>query len=119
MSITLSSGTFPSKPQPKADWTETWTFRPASTAFLAVATGTALIFLRQTFEPWFSVKLAFVAGLGLAISGPDLASLIGMPGTTVRGIGLLALAAVAAVLLFASLRRGSVTVFGRAVALPD
>lgn len=34
-------------------------------AFLAVATGTALIFLRQTFEPWFSVKLAFVAGLAI------------------------------------------------------
>lgn len=67
----------------------------------------------------FGFGLAFVAGLGLAISGPDLASLIGMPGTTVRGIGLLALAAVAAVLLFASLRRGSVTVFGRAVALPE
>ena len=29
-------------------------------AFIAVLTGTALIFLRQTFEPWFSVKLAFV-----------------------------------------------------------
>lgn len=32
-------------------------------AFLAVVTGTALIFLRQTFEPWFSVKLAFVGVL--------------------------------------------------------
>ncbi len=67
----------------------------------------------------FGFGLAFVAGLGLTISGPDLASLIGMPGATVRGIGLLALAGVAAVLLFASLRRGSVTVFGRAVALPE
>lgn len=34
-------------------------------AFLAVMTGTALIFLRQTFEPWFSVKLAFVAVLAV------------------------------------------------------
>ena len=38
MSRTLSSETKPSKPQPKADWTETWTLRPASTAFFAVAT---------------------------------------------------------------------------------
>lgn len=29
-------------------------------AFIAIMTGTVLIFLRQTFEPWFSVKLAFV-----------------------------------------------------------
>ncbi|WP_432350031.1 CopD family protein (plasmid) [Shinella yambaruensis] len=34
-------------------------------AFLAVVTGTALIFLRQTFEPWFSVKLAFVGILAI------------------------------------------------------
>ena len=34
-------------------------------AFLAVLTGTALIFLRQTFEPWFSVKLAFVGLLAI------------------------------------------------------
>jgi phosphatidylglycerol lysyltransferase len=67
----------------------------------------------------FGFGLAFVAGLGLAIAGPDLASLIGMPGATVRGIGLLALAGVGAVLLLAALRRGRVTVFGRAVALPD
>jgi uncharacterized membrane protein len=32
-------------------------------AFIAVASGTALVFLRQTFVPWFSVKLAFVAAL--------------------------------------------------------
>ncbi len=63
--------------------------------------------------------LAFVAGLGLTISGPDLASLIGMPGGTVRGIGLMILAGVVAVLVFAAVRRGSVTVFGRAVALPS
>ena len=67
----------------------------------------------------FGFGLAFVAGLGLAIAGPDLASLIGMSGATVRGIGLLALAGVGAVLLLAALRRGRVTVFGRAVALPD
>lgn len=30
-------------------------------AFLAVASGTALIFLRETFVPWFSAKLALVA----------------------------------------------------------
>ena len=30
-------------------------------AFVAVATGTALIFVQSTFEPWFSVKLALVA----------------------------------------------------------
>ena len=29
-------------------------------AFLGIATGTALIFLRQTWEPWFGAKLAFV-----------------------------------------------------------
>lgn len=34
-------------------------------AFLAIVTGTALIFLRQTFEPWFSVKLAFVGALAI------------------------------------------------------
>lgn len=67
----------------------------------------------------FGFGLAFVAGVGLTVSGPDLASLIGMPGATVRGIGLLMLAGVAAVLLFSAMRRGSVTVFGRAVALPD
>lgn len=66
----------------------------------------------------FGFGLAFVAGLGLAVSGPDLATLIGMPGATVRGVGLLVLAGVAAVLVFATLRRGSVTVFGRTVALP-
>lgn len=32
-------------------------------AFLAVASGTALIFVRQTFEPWFSLKLAFVGAM--------------------------------------------------------
>lgn len=34
-------------------------------AFLAVASGTALVFARQTFVVWFSVKLALVAGLVL------------------------------------------------------
>lgn len=29
-------------------------------AFLGIATGTALIFLRQTWAPWFGVKLLFV-----------------------------------------------------------
>lgn len=29
-------------------------------AFVAVASGTALVFTEQTFAPWFSVKLAFV-----------------------------------------------------------
>lgn len=66
----------------------------------------------------FGFGLAFVAGLGLTISGPDLAALIGMPGGTVRGVGCLMLAAVAAVLLVSAMRRGSVTVFGRTVALP-
>ena len=32
-------------------------------AFLAVASGIGLIFLRATFEPWFSLKLALVAVL--------------------------------------------------------
>jgi len=32
-------------------------------AFIAIASGTALIFLRETFEPWFSVKLALVAAM--------------------------------------------------------
>lgn len=30
------------------------------TAFIAVGTGTALVFLRSTFEPWFAAKLALV-----------------------------------------------------------
>jgi putative membrane protein len=30
------------------------------TAFVAVGSGIALIFLRETFEPWFSLKLLFV-----------------------------------------------------------
>jgi putative membrane protein len=34
-------------------------------AFLAVASGTALIFLTESFEAWLSVKLAFVGGLAL------------------------------------------------------
>lgn len=32
-------------------------------AFIAIATGIGLIFLRETFEPWFSLKLAFVGVL--------------------------------------------------------
>lgn len=32
-------------------------------AFLAVGTGTALIFMQATFEAWFSVKLALVAAM--------------------------------------------------------
>lgn len=32
-------------------------------AFLAILTGIVLIFLRGTFEPWFSMKLGFVAVL--------------------------------------------------------
>lgn len=35
-------------------------------AFIAVASGTALIFLRETFEPWFSLKLVLVGLLVLA-----------------------------------------------------
>lgn len=35
-------------------------------AFVAVGSGTALIFLRETFEPWFSLKLLFVGLLVLA-----------------------------------------------------
>ena len=34
-------------------------------AFLAVASGTALIFLREAFVPWLSVKLALVALLSI------------------------------------------------------
>lgn len=34
-------------------------------AFLAILTGTALVFMRQTFEPWFSIKLAFVGLLAV------------------------------------------------------
>jgi uncharacterized membrane protein len=30
-------------------------------AFVAIGSGTVLIFLQQTFAPWFSIKLAFVA----------------------------------------------------------
>ncbi len=30
-------------------------------AFIAIGSGTALIFIQQTFEAWFSAKLAFVA----------------------------------------------------------
>lgn len=32
-------------------------------AFIAIATGTGLIFLREAFEPWLSVKLALVGAL--------------------------------------------------------
>lgn len=32
-------------------------------AFLAIGSGIGLIFLRETYEPWFSVKLAFVGAL--------------------------------------------------------
>ena len=32
-------------------------------AFVAVASGTALIFVQATFEPWFSVKLALVGAM--------------------------------------------------------
>src|SRR5690606_32129029 len=32
-------------------------------AFVAVGSGTALIFLRQSFEPWFTLKLALVGAL--------------------------------------------------------
>ncbi|MCG5242329.1 CopD family protein [Azospirillum doebereinerae] len=35
-------------------------------AFTAVASGIALIFLREVFVPWFSLKLGFVALLGVA-----------------------------------------------------
>lgn len=34
-------------------------------AFIAVGSGTALIFLRETFDPWFSLKLLFVGMLVL------------------------------------------------------
>jgi protoporphyrinogen IX oxidase len=34
-------------------------------AFLAVGTGTVLIFLRETFEPWFTVKLYLVGLMAL------------------------------------------------------
>ncbi|MBS9719317.1 CopD family protein [Tianweitania sp. BSSL-BM11] len=34
-------------------------------AFIAIGSGTILIFVRQTFEPWFSVKLAFVGAMAL------------------------------------------------------
>ncbi len=32
-------------------------------AFIGIATGTALIFLRETWAPWFTVKLFLVGGL--------------------------------------------------------
>jgi len=32
-------------------------------AFVGIGTGTALIFLRATFEPWFSLKLALVGAM--------------------------------------------------------
>jgi uncharacterized membrane protein len=34
-------------------------------AFVSIASGTALIFVQQTFTPWFSVKLAFVGAMVL------------------------------------------------------
>jgi len=34
-------------------------------AFVAIASGTALIFVQATFEPWFSLKLALVAAMVL------------------------------------------------------
>lgn len=35
-------------------------------AFVAIGSGTALIFMRETFEPWFSVKLALVGAMAAA-----------------------------------------------------
>ncbi|MEO3386902.1 CopD family protein [Mesorhizobium sp. CAU 1741] len=32
-------------------------------AFLSVGSGTALIFVRESFEPWFSLKLALIGGM--------------------------------------------------------
>ena len=40
-----------------------WTASPA--AFLAIATGTALIFLRHTFQEWFSLKMLLVGVLAM------------------------------------------------------
>ncbi|MGF7163444.1 putative membrane protein [Rhodoligotrophos appendicifer] len=34
-------------------------------AFIAISSGIALIFLRETFAPWFSLKLVFVAMMAL------------------------------------------------------
>jgi putative membrane protein len=42
-------------------------------AFIAVGSGTALIFLRGTFEPWFSVKLLLV---GVLVFGHILTGLV-------------------------------------------
>lgn len=42
-------------------------------AFIAVGSGTALIFLRGTFEPWFSVKLLLV---GVLVVGHILTGLV-------------------------------------------
>ena len=52
-------------------------------AFVAVATGTALIFVESTFEPWFAVKLAFVGAMVVVhiTSGVTILSLF-EPGRT-------------------------------------
>jgi len=34
-------------------------------AFIAIGSGTALIFMRQTFEPWFGIKLLFVGVMAM------------------------------------------------------
>lgn len=44
-------------------------------AFVGIGTGTALIFWQATFEPWFSLKLAFV---GLMAVGHILAGLVAL-----------------------------------------
>lgn len=41
----------------------TYTVLVTPAGVVAVIAGTWLVFLRQTFEPWFFAKLAFVAGL--------------------------------------------------------
>jgi putative membrane protein len=75
-------------------------------AFLAIGSGTALIFLRETYEAWFSAKLVLVAAMtgihifsGLVIlrlfepqqSYPAWRGIVVMTATTVVSTGILVL----------------------------
>ena len=40
-----------------------YTYVASPSAFIAVATGTGLIFVQNVFTPWFALKLAFVGAL--------------------------------------------------------
>lgn len=75
-------------------------------AFVAIGSGTALIFLRGTFEPWFTAKLVFVGVMVLihVVTGLVIIRLFEKgnvyPLWRFVTVTVLSLAAVSAVLLF-------------------